>query len=92
MFDAEVIATADLDKKVVVSYAAIHCGLTNEKINEYSNYPSKDEMVEELTKKRLGYDLKKDKPYDWVKLAKKKNKTKGIEKNWIAVWSMTHQN
>lgn len=57
MFDAEVIATADLDKKVVVSYVTIHCGLTNEMINKYSNYPSKDEMVEELTKKKLGYDF-----------------------------------
>lgn len=84
LFDAEVIATADLDKEVVVSYAAIHCGLTNEMINEYSNYPSKDEMVEELTKKRLGYDFKKDESYDWAKLARKKDKTKGIEKYWLA--------
>lgn len=84
LFDAEVIATADLDKEVVVSYAAIHCGLTNEMINEYSNYPSKDEMIEELTNKRLGYDFKKDEPYDWTKLARKKDKTKGIEKYWLA--------
>ena len=84
LFDAEVIATADLDKEVVVSYAAIHCGLTNEMINEYKDYPSKNEMVEELTKKRLGYDFKKDEPYDWTKLAKKKDKTKGIEKYWLA--------
>lgn len=84
LFDAEVIATADLDKEVVVSYAAIHCGLTNGMINEYSNYPSKDKMVEELTKKRLGYDFKKDEPYDWAKLARRKDKTKGIEKYWLA--------
>ena len=45
LFDAEVVATADLDKEVVVSYAAIHCGLTNEMINGYNNYPSKDEIV-----------------------------------------------
>ena len=41
-------------------------------------------MVEQLTNKRLGYDFKKDKPYDWAKLAKRKNKTKGIEKYWLA--------
>ena len=69
---------------MVVSYAAIHCGLTNEMINNYEHYPSKEEMVEQLTKKRLGYDFKKDKPYDWEKLSKKKDKTKGIEKYWLA--------
>lgn len=84
LFDAEVIATADLDKEVVVSYAAIHCGLTNELIENYESYPSKDEIVEELTKKRLGYDFKKDEPYDWTKLARRKDKTKGIEKYWLA--------
>lgn len=84
LFDTEVIATADLDKEVVVSYAAIHCGLTNEMIENYENYPSKEEMVEQLTNKRLGYDFKKDKPYDWEKLSKKKDKTKGIEKYWLA--------
>ena len=84
LFNSNVIATSDLDKEVVVSYAAIHCGLTNEMINSYEDYPSKEEMVEELTKKRLGYDFKKDKPYDWEKLSKKKDKTKGIEKYWLA--------
>ena len=84
LFDVDVIATADLDKEVVVSYAAIHCGLTNEMIKGYEDYPSKEEMVEQLTQKRLGYDFKKDKPYDWEKLSKKKDKTKGIEKYWLA--------
>lgn len=84
LFDTEVIATADLDKEVVVSYAAIHCGLTNKMIENYENYPSKEVMVEQLTQKRLGYDFKKDKPYDWEKLSKKKDKTKGIEKYWLA--------
>ena len=59
LFDTEIIATADLDKEVVVSYAAIHCGLTNETINSYQYYPSKEEMVDKLTKKRLGYNFKK---------------------------------
>ena len=69
---------------MVVSYAAIHCGLTNEMINNYEDYPSKEEMAEQLTQKRLGYDFKKDKPYDWAKLSRKKDKTKGIEKYWLA--------
>ena len=84
LFNVVPIATADLDKEVVVSYAAIHCGLTNEMIENYEYYPSKEEMVEQLAQKRLGYDFKKDKPYDWDKLAKRKDKTKGIEKYWLA--------
>ena len=84
LFQIESVATADLDKEVVVSYAAIHCGLTNELIESYENYPSKEEMAAELTAKRLGYDFKNDKPYDWYKLSRKKNKTKGIEKYWLA--------
>lgn len=84
LFNVIPVATADLDKEVVVSYAAIHCGLTNGLIENYENYPSKEEMVEQLTKKRLGYDFVKDNPYDWEKLAKKKDKTKGIEKYWLA--------
>lgn len=84
LFQVESVATADLDKEVVVSYAAIHCGLTNELIESYENYPSKEEMAAELTAKRLGYDFKNDKPYDWYKISRKKDKTKGIEKYWLA--------
>ena len=84
LFNANMIATADLDKEVVVSYAAIHCGLTNEMIENYEDYPGKEEMVKQLTDKRLGYDFKKDVPYDWEKLSRKKDKTKGIEKYWLA--------
>lgn len=84
LFQVESVATADLDKEVVISYAAIHCGLTNELIESYENYPSKEEMAAELTAKRLGYDFKNDKPYDWYKLSRKKDKTKGIEKYWLA--------
>lgn len=84
LFNIESVATADLDKEVVVSYAAIHCGLTNEMIESYKDYPSKEEMVKELTEKRLGYDFKNDKPYDWEKRSKRKSKIKGIERYWLA--------
>lgn len=84
LFEVESIATADLDKEVVVSYAAIHCGLTNEMIESYDSYPSKEEMIKTLTDKRLGYDFKNDKPCDWAKVSRRKNKTKGIEKYWLA--------
>ncbi len=84
LFEVESIATADLDKEVVVSYAAIHCGLTNELIETYNSYPSKEEMIKTLTDKRLGYDFKNDKPCDWAKRSRRKDKTKGIEKYWLA--------
>ena len=84
LFEVESIATADLDKEVVVSYAAIHCGLTKEMIENYKEYPSKEEMVSALSEKRLGYDFKNDKPCDWEKVARRKDKTKGIEKYWLA--------
>lgn len=83
LFEVESIATADLDKEVVVSYAAIHCGLTNEMIESYDSYPSKEKMIKTLTDKRLGYDFKNDKPCDWAKVSRCKNKTKGIEKYWL---------
>ena len=84
LFDVESIATADLDKEVVVSYATIHCGLTKEMIESYEEYPSKEEMVSDLSEKRLGYDFKNDMPCDWAKVARRKDKTKGIEKYWLA--------
>ena len=83
LFDVDVLATSDLDKEVICSYAAIHCGMTKEMIENYE-YPSKEEMIKTLTNKRIGYDFSKDKPYDWEKLARKKDKTKGIEKYWLA--------
>ena len=84
LFDIESIGTADLDKEVIVSYAAMHCGLTKELIESFQGYPSKEKMIKDLTEKGLGYDFKQDKSYDWSRLAKKKNKFLGIEKYWLA--------
>lgn len=75
--------TSDLDKEVIVSYAAIHCGLTKELIENY-DYPPKEQMINDLTKKRIGFDFKKNKSFDWTKLSKRTNKLKGIEKYWFA--------
>lgn len=83
LFDVNVLATSDLDKEVICSYAAIHCGMTKEMIENYE-YPSKEEMIETLTNKRIGYDFKKDEPYNWEKLSRRKDKAKGIEKYWLA--------
>lgn len=39
LFDLEVLNTSDINKDAVVSYAAVHCGLTKEMIESYSDYP-----------------------------------------------------
>lgn len=82
LFDLEVLNTSDICKESVLSYAAIHCGLTNEMVEIYPDYPSREEMAKELTEINLGYEPKKDKHFDWSKLAKKKNKD--LEKYWLA--------
>lgn len=82
-FTCKVLNTSDIDKDATLAYAAIHCGLTKEMIENYDEYPSVDEMVEHLEKINLGYDPIKDKKYDWFKLGNKKNKY-DIKKYWLA--------
>ena len=82
LFDIEVLNTSDINKEAVLSYAAIHCGLTNEMVETYPKYPSRDEMAQHLTDINLGYEPEKDKHFDWFKLAKRK--TNDIEKYWLA--------
>lgn len=83
LFDLDVICTSDIDKDAIVSYAAIHCGLTNEMVETYHDYPSREQMAKDLTDRNIGYDFKKNKPYDWNKLARRKSKD--IEKIWLAM-------
>lgn len=82
LFDLQVNCTSDIYKEAVVSYAVIHCGLTNEMIENCKNYPSREQMAQELTDINLGYIPEKDKHYDWFKLAKRKKKD--LEKFWLA--------
>lgn len=82
LFDLKVLSTSDIDKDATVEYAAIHCGMTQEMIDNYPDYPSREQMAEDLTKLNIGYDPIKNKFYDWFKVAKKKNKD--IEKVWLA--------
>lgn len=82
LFDLEVLNTSDINKEAVLSYAAIHCGLTNEMVEVYSEYPSREEMAQHLTDINLGYNPDKDKRYDWFKLSRRKSNT--IEKYWLA--------
>ena len=83
VFDCEVLATSDLDKDAIVTYSSNHCGLTKELIETYAEYPSREEMIKELSNKNIGYDFKKEKGYDWGKTGKKK--TKELEKYWLAM-------
>ena len=82
LFNLEVLNTSDICKESVLSYAAIHCGLTNEMVENYPDYPSREEMAKELTEINLGYEPEKDKHFDWSKLIKRKNKD--LEKYWLA--------
>ena len=82
LWDCTVVNTSDIDKDAMVSYAAIHCGLTPELIDTYANYPSEEEMAKVLTERNIGFDFKKNVPYDWYKLAKRKGNE--INKYYLA--------
>lgn len=82
LFDLEVLNTSDICKESVLSYAAIHCGLTNEMVENCPDYPSREEMAKELTDINLGYEPEKDKHFDWFKLTKRKSRD--LEKYWLA--------
>lgn len=84
LFDIDVVATSDIDKEAIVSYASIHCGLTPELVNTYEQYPSREDMVKELSEKNIGYDFTKKKPYDWIKVERKKDKSE-LNRYWLAV-------
>ena len=82
LYDVKVLTTSEINKEAVLSYAAIHCGLTKEMIDTYTGYPSREEMAKYLTNINLGYDPDKNKSYDWNKLARRKDRS--IEKYWLA--------
>lgn len=83
LFDVDVIATSDIDKEAILSYAAIHCGLTEEMVESYNQYPNKEQMISELKEKNIGYDFLKNKEFDWDRLGRRKGKH--IEKYWLAL-------
>lgn len=87
LYDIKILATSDIEKDAMLAYAACHCGLTNNVVDNYDNYPSREQMVEELKERNIGMDFEKNKMYAWEKLIKKK--TKDLEKYWLA---MTLQN
>lgn len=82
LFDLQVNNISEINKEAILSYAAVHCGLTPDLINTYSEYPSKDEMVRQLTEINLGYEPEKNKRYNWEQFAKRKGDD--IKKYWLA--------
>lgn len=84
LFDFEVIGTSDIDKNAILGYAAIHHGLTGEMVENYENYPSREEMAQYLLERKVGYDFQKNKQYDWTKLAKAKDSKNKLRKNYLA--------
>lgn len=63
--------TCEVDKDVMLSFAAIHNNLTIEKVTSFiqkNKYKLNDEMyhkmAQELLNKKIGYDFIKDKQYD----------------------------
>lgn len=88
LFDIEVVATSDIDRQAILSYASMHCDLT-ERLNEYT-YPSRADMVKELQDKNIGYKPDSGEAYDWWKVERKKDKTE-LEKYWLAVHLMQNE-
>lgn len=78
----EIRHTSDIDHNAVLAYASIHCGLTEELINTYTEYPTREEMARQLTEINLGYDFRKNKPYNWYRFVN--SKSKELEKYWLA--------
>ena len=82
LFDIDVLTTSDISKEATLSYAAIHCGLTPQMVEDYNEYPTREEMAQYLTDINLGYEPEKNKHFDWFKLIKKKKME--LEKYWLA--------
>lgn len=82
LFDVECVATSEIEKDAVVSYAAIHCGLTNDMIDTYDDYPTVDEIRNYLIGINLGYIPEKNKKYNWNKSGKKFERD--MKKYWLA--------
>lgn len=78
----EIKHTSDIDHNAVLAYASVHCGLTEDLINTYAEYPTREEMARQLTEINLGYNFQKNKPYNWYRFVN--SKSKELEKYWLA--------
>lgn len=78
----DVLAISEIDSNAVLSYAAIHKGLTPELVAGYGDYPTEEEMVRELTDMNIGYDTAGGTAIDWSGIQKDREYT--IKKHWLA--------
>ena len=78
----EVLSVTEIDRHAILSYAAIHKGLTPELVANYKDYPSEAEMVRELIDKNIGYNPKTGASFKWDRI--KKNREYIIKSNWLA--------
>lgn len=77
-FEPELVATSEINKDAILSYAAIHCGMTQGMVDDYK-FPHDEEMIQYLTDLNIGYEPEKDKPYNWNRCPKAK-----LKKYWLA--------
>lgn len=59
-----------------------YIGLTRKMVEEFKEYPEREEMVRHLTEFNLGYEPEKEKVYNWTKIAKRKDFS--LETYWLA--------
>lgn len=83
-FEPENVATVENDINAIIAYAATHEGLTPELINSYSDYPGRQEMVDTLVTKNIGYDFVKNKAYNWQKLVNSADSKNFLKTVWLA--------
>lgn len=70
LFDCNVIVTADIAKESIISYAAVHKGLTPKIVEDYTENgiePSMGDMIAYLKSHKIGYNFEDGKDYDWEK-------------------------
>jgi len=83
-FEPENVATCENNIDAIIAYAAIHCGLTPELIESYPDYPSRQEMINTLVKKNIGYDFLKNKPYNWQRYLNSADSKNFLKTVWLA--------
>lgn len=84
LFDMEVVNTCELDTDAIISYAAIHHGLTRKMVENYLFYPDRYTMALELKRKNIGFDFLANKPYDWLGLVTSVDNNMVLETAWLA--------
>ena len=82
LYDMDVITTSDIDMDAILIYATIHCGLTPRMVKTFP-CPPMEKMISDLENMNIGYDPKKDKPYNWKARRKQEE---FVKKYWIACY------